>query len=202
MEQRIEPIIQLENVAGTDPAYVPGITPQESAEEAEREERTEGRDGDEAAAAAEKSAGAEEPSGEEPAEGRSGGTDAGADTDTAGAGEPEAADTADGTGDDTGEETAADDAGGPSFEVIDPLGAISAGRDGVTLRMDGEEVELDWEEIGAVEVTPPRIGRRFTVTFYTVDGPWFRGEVHAPTKEHLKKWDAELDEVLDAYFEG
>lgn len=30
---------------------------------------------------------------------------------------------------------------------------------------------------------------------------WFNAEVEAPARSSLKEWAAELDEVLDAYFE-
>lgn len=47
----------------------------------------------------------------------------------------------------------------------------------------------------------PRFGRRFTVTVHMSTRRWFNAEVEAPARSSLKGWVAELDAVLDAYFE-
>lgn len=99
------------------------------------------------------------------------------------------------------EATEAEEAGGPVFEVSDRRGSITADRDGVRFRLDDQEAEFRWDEIGAVEVTSPRFGRRFTVTVHLSTRRWFDAEVEAPARSLLKEWTAELDAVLDAYFE-
>lgn len=105
-----------------------------------------------------------------------------------------------------GEEAAADDteegAEGPVFEVSDRRGSIAADRDGVRFRLDDQEAEFLWEEIGAVEMKSARFGRRFTVTVHLSARRWFDAEVDAEARGQLKEWTAELDKVLDVYFEG
>ncbi|MFF3456779.1 hypothetical protein ACFYXH_21085 [Streptomyces sp. NPDC002730] len=96
----------------------------------------------------------------------------------------------------TGEEVS-----GPVFEVRDRRGSVRADRDGVRFRLDDEEAEFRWDEIGAVEVKSARFGRRFTVTVHLTTRRWFDAEVDAPARSLLKEWAAELDAVLDAYFE-
>ncbi|MFF4229327.1 hypothetical protein [Streptomyces sp. NPDC001820] len=90
---------------------------------------------------------------------------------------------------------------GPVFEVSDRRGAIVADRAGITFRLDAEEAEFSWDEIGAVEIDTPRFGRRFGVTVYVSDRRWFQVDVEAPSRGVLKEWAAELDTVLDARFE-
>ncbi|MEU0103585.1 hypothetical protein [Streptomyces sp. NPDC006267] len=117
--------------------------------------------------------------------------------------------TAEAKGDADGEpEAAKDDAAGdeaeegPVFEVSDRRGSIRVAREGIRFRLDDQEAEFGWDEIGAVETTPSRFGRRFTVTVHLSTRRWFNGEVEAGSRGELKGWPAELDTVLDAYFEG
>jgi hypothetical protein len=101
-------------------------------------------------------------------------------------------------------ETASDEAAadGPAFEVSDRRASIAVDRDGVRFTLDGEAADFRWDEIGAVEVGIPRFGRRFTVTVHTLTRRrQYHVDVDAPTRSGLKEWSAELDEVLDAYFE-
>ncbi|MDT3395134.1 hypothetical protein RKE29_00415 [Streptomyces sp. B1866] len=178
MEQRTGPITPPMPAAGTDPAYIPGLTPPPSggAEEAAAEERAEEHAPEDAAAEA-----ADAPvqlvEDAEEAE------------DAEDLAEPEGAP----------EDGGAD--GGPVFEAADRRSTIRADRAGVTLRLDGETAEFDWDEIGAVEIDTPRFGRRFSVTVYTTSRRWYQGDVDAPAKSALKEWTAQLDAVLDAYFE-
>ncbi|MBK3606227.1 hypothetical protein JHN62_32640 [Streptomyces sp. MBT54] len=100
------------------------------------------------------------------------------------------------------EPEAADDAeDGPVFEVSDRRGSIRVAREGVRFRLDDQEAEFGWDEIGAVETTPARFGRRFTVTVHLSSRRWFNAEVEAASRSELKSWPAELDKALDAYFE-
>ncbi|MFD7443873.1 hypothetical protein [Streptomyces sp. NPDC059909] len=100
------------------------------------------------------------------------------------------------------QEDPADDADdGPVFEVSDRRSTIVADRTGITLRLDGEEAEFGWDEIGAVEIDTPRFGRRFGVTVYISERRWFQADVEAPSRAVLKEWAADLDAVLDARFE-
>lgn len=183
MEQRIDPKTQPAYAAGTDPAYIPGLTApsiagaldavqEKTQEPAPEDAATEGPAAEEAAV-----------SGEAP--------------DVAEAG---ARDDGEKEGEEKGEhgEKAAD---GPVFEVSDRRGSITADRDGVRFTLDDQEADFRWDEIGAVEVKVPRFGRRFTVTVHMSTRRWFNAEVEAAARSSLKEWAQELDVVLDAYFE-
>ncbi|MFC9425853.1 hypothetical protein [Streptomyces sp. NPDC056987] len=219
MEQRIDPKIQTEFAAGTDPAYIPGLVapapPKPAGKEPGRagDETEEPAAADEAAAPATAEKGEEQPEAEQrPDEhdghdghGKRDGRDGPEERDAPGgrdedgerdpAAEKEPAE----DGPEDGTEAGLED--GPVFEVSDRRGSITADREGVRFRLDDQEAEFDWDEIGAVEVKTPRFGRRFTVTVHISSRRWFDAEVEAPAKNLLKQWEAELDEVLDAYFE-
>ncbi|MGA5473171.1 hypothetical protein ACPCUK_30900 [Streptomyces arboris] len=98
-----------------------------------------------------------------------------------------------------GEAEGAED--GPVFEISDRRGSIRVAREGVRFTLDDQEADFDWSEIGAVEMNPARFGRRFTVTVHLSTRRWFNAEVEAASRAQLKEWPAELDAVLDAYFE-
>ncbi|WAP57237.1 hypothetical protein [Streptomyces sp. S465] len=177
------------HTAGTDPGFVPGLTPPRPADvEEDAPDKAAERPQDEVAAEeeadreegvdAEEESGAEAPSGTE------------ADVTSALA-------SSDGEADDDGEE----EDGGVAFEVSDRRGAIRAGRRGVAFELDGEKAEFEWDEIGAVEVDTPRFGKRFGITVYTTNRRWYTADVEAPARKLLKEWTAELDAVLDEYFE-
>ncbi|WP_142212263.1 hypothetical protein [Streptomyces sp. SLBN-118] len=170
MEQRVDPNSPLEYAAGTDPAYIPGLTAPRSAESAESVEAEE----------------AQEPVTEPAAEPAA---DAAAPDDASVPDEEGAASEAD------------EGASGPVFEVEDRRGSIKADREGIRFRLDDQEAEFRWDELGAVEVKPARFGRRFTVTVHLTTRRWFDAEVEAPARSCLKEWTADLDAVLDAYFE-
>ncbi|MFG2925218.1 hypothetical protein ACGFYA_27385 [Streptomyces sp. NPDC048305] len=191
MEQRIDSTTKPEFAAGTDPAYIPGLTapvpertevdavpavPEGSEEpgHADAADALDGKRAEEAAAAPTAAEEAEADGGSAP--GRKG-----------------AARQAEAGGEDVED--------GPVFEVSDRRGSIRAAADGVRFRLDDQEAEFDWSEIGAVEVKTGRFGRRFTVTVHLSSRRWFNAEVEAGSRSDLKGWTAELDEVLDAYFE-
>ncbi|MER5629055.1 hypothetical protein [Streptomyces nitrosporeus] len=211
MEQRIDSNNKPEFAAGTDPAFIPGLTapapvlaegggtpgaPKEPEEpEASRAPAEAGTgavgaadvimDKEEAAnadKAPEKAGGAEEVEDSEGVEDHK---------DSEGAEDPE----------DSGKGEGSGRSGGPVFEVSDRRGAIRVDREGVRFQLDDQEAEFDWSEIGAVEVKTPRFGRRFTVTVHLSSRRWFNAEVEAGARKDLKTWTAELDEALDAYFE-
>ncbi|WP_372411195.1 hypothetical protein [Streptomyces luteireticuli] len=92
-------------------------------------------------------------------------------------------------------------ADGPVFEVSDRRGSITVDSTGVTFRLDDETAEFGWAEIGAVETGIPRFGRRFTVTVHTTRRRSYDADVEAPNRSLPKQWAAELDTVLDSYFE-
>ncbi|CAM5682326.1 putative protein OS=Streptomyces cyaneofuscatus OX=66883 GN=G3I52_03950 PE=4 SV=1 [Streptomyces cyaneofuscatus] len=98
-----------------------------------------------------------------------------------------------------GEAEGAED--GPVFEIGDRRGSIRVAREGIRFTLDDQEADFDWSEIGAVEMNPARFGRRFTVTVHLSSRRWFNAEVEAASRAQLKEWPAELDAVLDAYFE-
>ncbi|MEU4922407.1 hypothetical protein AB0G29_24030 [Streptomyces parvus] len=177
MEQSIDSNKKPEFAAGTDPAFIP--LPGLAAPAGTREPEAEPEAGPEAEEA-------HDEAGQAVAED-------GADR------EPEPADEAaavDGDGD-----ADADAEEGPVFEVSDRRGSIRVAREGVRFRLDDQEAEFGWDEIGAVETTPARFGRRFTVTVHLSSRRWFNAEVEAASRSELKGWPAELDKALDAYFE-
>ncbi|MFJ7088232.1 hypothetical protein ACIQU8_33965 [Streptomyces griseus] len=192
MEQSIDSNKKPEFAAGTDPAFIP--LPGLAAPVATRKPEAESEDGPEDAvpesgsdavseSASESESDRDDASGAAAAE-------AEADADT----EADAAEAEDGAEGDEAEE-------GPVFEVSDRRGSIRVAREGVRFRLDDQEAEFGWDEIGAVETTPARFGRRFTVTVHLSTRRWFNAEVEAASRGELKGWPAELDKVLDAYFE-
>ncbi|MDX2918077.1 MULTISPECIES: hypothetical protein [Streptomyces] len=182
MEQSIDSNKKPEFAAGTDPAFIPlpGLAapagtrePEPEAESQVGPEAAEFRDDEAEPAAAE------------------------GDADR----EPEAADGAAAVDGDAEAQADAEDRDGPVFEVSDRRGSIRVAREGVRFRLDDQEAEFGWDEIGAVETTPARFGRRFTVTVHLSSRRWFNAEVEAASRSELKSWPAELDKALDAYFE-
>ncbi|MEU1623888.1 hypothetical protein ABZ746_00785 [Streptomyces sp. NPDC020096] len=99
------------------------------------------------------------------------------------------------------EEESGQPADGPVFEVSDRRGSITVDHTGVSFRLDDELAEFPWDEVGAVEIDTPRFGRRFTVTVHTTGRRSYQADVEAPSRSLPKQWTAELDAVLDAYFE-
>ncbi|MFH9651064.1 hypothetical protein ACH4MT_09115 [Streptomyces anulatus] len=180
MEQSIDSNKKPEFAAGTDPAFIP--LPGLAAPVATRKPETESEAGPKDAAP-EAEAERDDDPGPEAAE---------ADADQ----EPEAA-ADDATAEAEGETVEE----GPVFEVSDRRGSIRVAREGVRFTLDDQEAEFHWDEIGAVETTPARFGRRFTVTVHLSSRRWFNAEVEAASRAELKGWPAELDTVLDAYFE-
>ncbi|MFG2561565.1 hypothetical protein [Streptomyces sp. NPDC048496] len=181
MEQRIDPNTQPAYAAGTDPAYIPGLTvpltvgPPEVEQEKTEEPAPEDAAPDDALA-----------------EGAPGGSAADSGSEEAKDGEQEEHEK-----DEKGDKGES----GPVFEVSDRRGSITADRGGIRFRLDDQEAEFLWDEVGAVEVKVPRFGRRFTVTVHMSSRRWFNAEVEAPARSNLKAWAEELDVVLDAYFE-
>jgi hypothetical protein len=179
VEQQIDPKPKIDIAAGTDPAFVPGLTGPPPAV----------KEGNEEAA---------EPEGKKP-EGKKPEAEptAVADADT------EAEAEADTDTDTDPQDTAPGDvpAEGPAFEASDRRGSIAADRSGVRFTLDDQAAEFTWAEIGAVEVKPARFGRRFTVTVHVAANRWFNADVEAPDRGRLKEWAEELDAVLDAHFE-
>ncbi|WP_406455881.1 hypothetical protein OG782_29010 [Streptomyces sp. NBC_00876] len=182
MEQRIDPNTQPAYAAGTDPAYIPGLTaPRTAAKADEDQEETETPAPEDAApddaveeAVSEDAASDGEPVAEQAAD-----------------------DEEDGHEDAPGE--GADD--GPSFEVSDRRGSIAADREGIRFTLDDQAADFRWDEIGAVELKPARFGRRFTITVHMSTRRWFNAEVEAAARSSLKEWTEGFDAVLDAYFE-
>ncbi|MFI6944595.1 hypothetical protein [Streptomyces sp. NPDC050422] len=198
MEQRIDPNTQPAYAAGTDPAYIPGLTaPRIAAKADEDPEQTEepapeGAAPDDAVveAASEDAA----PDGE-PVATKAADDEEDENEDEAGDGPSSEDEGADGP---SFEDEGAD---GPSFEVSDRRGSISADRTGIRFTLDDQEADFEWDEIGAVELKPARFGRRFTITVHISNRRWFNAEVEAAARSSLKEWTEGFDAVLDAYFE-
>ncbi|MEU8674841.1 hypothetical protein [Streptomyces sp. NPDC048560] len=180
MEQRIDSKTQPEFAAGIDPAFIPGLTAPVSARTEEDEEPADSPGADAAV--------------DGPAE------KAGEADEAAGSGEAAEAESGTGAEAEAGQD-AEDPSGGPVFEVSDRRGSIRADRTGIRFRLDDQEADFTWDEIGAVEVRTARFGRRFTVTVHVSSRRWFNAEVEAASRTALKEWPAQLDEALDAYFE-
>ncbi|MFJ7998262.1 hypothetical protein ACIQ7D_14100 [Streptomyces sp. NPDC096310] len=202
MEQRIDPKIQTEFAAGTDPAYIPGlVAPSPPRPEETGPGRAEDESEEPAVADDDATAQAKAEKGEEQPEQQKQQDEADEPDESEGSEGPDDQDEKGGRAEAGGPEGEPAPEDGPVFEVSDRRGSITADREGVRFRLDDQEAEFDWDEIGAVEVTTPRFGRRFTVTVHTSARRWFDAEVEAPSKKLLKEWEAELDVVLDAYFE-
>ncbi|MFI8203288.1 hypothetical protein [Streptomyces sp. NPDC085937] len=90
---------------------------------------------------------------------------------------------------------------GPVFEASDRRAAIVADHRGVRLKLDDQECEFRWDEIGAVETETARFGKRYTVTVHTPDRRWYPLEIDADSRSRFAEWDTALDAVLDRYFD-
>ncbi|WP_097869793.1 hypothetical protein [Streptomyces sp. rh34] len=188
MEQSIDSNKKPEFAAGTDPAFIP--LPGLAAPVATRKPEPESEAGPEDAAPASGS----DTETEREDEALAAAAEADADREPEAEAGDAAAEAESGAEDDAVEE-------GPVFEVSDRRGSIRVAREGVRFTLDDQEAEFHWDEIGAVETTPARFGRRFTVTVHLSSRRWFNAEVEAASRAELKGWPAELDTVLDAYFE-
>ncbi|NBM19161.1 hypothetical protein [Streptomyces sp. GC420] len=189
MEQRTGQNFPPVTVAVTDPAYIPGLTAPSPAatEDAVRDEAPEGLSGtgaetSKAAETLEADTQEEAPAAKTAEAGTPGRAVAGSESES----ESES------------DEDAMSD--GPAFTASDFRGSIAADRSGVRFRLDDQEAEFDWEEIGAVEVTTSRFGRRLTVTVHMAGNRWYPADIDAD-KARVKEWTEQLDAVLDAYFQ-
>ncbi|MEV7126198.1 hypothetical protein [Streptomyces sp. NPDC093260] len=176
--------------AGFDPAFIPGLTPPAAADPADGGPGAEPEETPSAAAGTTSSAAVPEDAVPEAAGAKA------AEAADAGTESVEEAGTTEGA--DPGAEAAAD---GPVFEAADRRARILADHRGVRLSLDDQECEFRWDEIGAVETETPRFGKRFTVTVHTPERRWYPIEIEAPARSRFAEWEAQLDAVLDAYFE-
>ncbi|WP_086723558.1 hypothetical protein [Streptomyces carpinensis] len=182
MEQRIGSSSQpLKNEpvtgAGFDPAFVPGLTGPASASPESEDSAPQPQDAAPEAEEARPEAGSPDPA--RTAEAEEAAVDG-----------PEESDAADEGPD------------GPVFEAADRRARIVADHRGVRLSLDDQECEFRWDEIGAVETETPRFGKRFTVTVHTPERRWYPIEIEAPARSRFGEWEAQLDAVLDAYFDN
>ncbi|MGW4101930.1 hypothetical protein [Streptomyces sp. NPDC004976] len=173
MEQRIGSSSQPLEGAGFDPAFIPGLTSPATGREEDAKAK------------------ADDPADDTAAEAAEGPTDDSADSEAA-----EAAEVREDAGENP--EPAPD---GPVFEASDRRARIIADHSGVRLRLDDQECEFRWDEIGAVETETARFGKRFTVTVHTPDRRWYPLEIEADSRGRFTEWDTGLDAVLDAYFD-
>ncbi|MEV5488057.1 hypothetical protein AB0L47_08610 [Streptomyces bobili] len=188
MEQRIGSSSQPLEGAGFDPAFIPGLTspvtaaakdakPKDAKPEAAQPEDAKPEDAKpEVASASEPAAAAGESK----------------------RAESEGTESVDAESEDPESGEASD---GPVFEAADRRARIVADSRGVRLRLDEEECEFRWEEIGAIETEVPRFGKRLTITVHTPDRRWYPIEIEATARDRFKEWDEQLDAVLDAYFD-
>lgn len=183
VEQRIGSKSQPLDAAAVNPAYIPGLTSPAKAEP--KDAVVEDAAPDEAASeeAVVEDAAPETPVAEKaPAE-------------------PEEEATSESDSDSDSEPEPEPDPDGPVFEASDRRASIKADHSGVHLRLDDQEAEFRWDEIGAVETESPRFGKRFTITVHTPDRRWYPIEIEATARARFKEWEDQLDAVLDAYFE-
>ncbi|MGW5970850.1 hypothetical protein [Streptomyces sp. NPDC055186] len=190
MEQRIGSSSQPLEGAGFDPAFIPGLTAPASGRKADVKDEVEPEDPKAASeqADADTAAESEKASPEKPEA-----ADASDASDAA-----DASDGSDAASDASEEESAPD---GPVFEASDRRARIVADHSGVRLRLDDQECEFRWDEIGAVETETARFGKRYTVTVHTTERRWYPLEIEAASRSRFAEWDTELDAVLDAYFD-
>ncbi|MET7906712.1 hypothetical protein ACFYS7_21340 [Streptomyces avermitilis] len=225
MEQRIGSNSQPLDVAAVDPAFIPGLTPTVSAEPKSTAEPEGAAEPEKAAEAADEASSEDKTSEEAPAgeaaEEPSPAKDPAKESSKASAkdsdeAEEEPAEEADDEADSEGldsegldsespdsesPDSEGPDSEGPAFEASDRRASIVADRRGVRLRLDDQEAEFRWDEIGAVETESPRFGKRFTITVHTPDRRWYPIEIEASARSRFKEWETKLDEVLDAYFQ-
>ncbi|MFE8966869.1 hypothetical protein ACFYMR_15870 [Streptomyces albogriseolus] len=172
--------------AGFDPAFIPGLTAPATGREEDAKDTKDapGTDGDGTVADAATEAAPEAEESEKPG-------------DSPAVEAVEAVEAAEESEDDE-PEPAPD---GPVFEASDRRAALVADHRGVRLRLDDQECEFRWDEIGAVETETARFGKRYTVTVHTPDRRWYPLEIDADSRRRFAEWDAALDKVLDAYFD-
>ncbi|MCX4611461.1 MULTISPECIES: hypothetical protein [Streptomyces] len=184
MEQRIGSKSQPLDAAAVNPAYIPGLTSPAKAEPKD---------------AAVEEAASEETASEEAASEEAVVEDAAPETAVAEEASAEPEEEATSASDSDSEPEP--DPDGPVFEASDRRASIKADHSGVRLRLDDQEAEFRWDEIGAVETESPRFGKRFTITVHTPDRRWYPIEIEATARARFKEWEDQLDAVLDAYFE-
>ena len=198
VEQRIGSSSQPLEGAGFDPAFVPGLTA--PAVSSDQPEDKKPRDAEPEDAKAEKPAAPEEPNeseGPEGPEASDGEESSVAKVDVTKA-DVEKAVAEDDDEDDADEGSSED---GPVFEASDRRAEIVADEKGVRLRLDDQNCEFRWDEIGAIETESPRFGKRFTITVHTPDRRWYPIEIEASARSRFAEWETQLDAVLDAYFD-
>ncbi|MER5403426.1 hypothetical protein [Streptomyces sp. NPDC002769] len=196
MEQRIGSKSQPLDAAAVNPAYIPGLTspakaePKDAAVEETASEET----------ASEETA-SEETASEEAVSEEAVVEDAAPETPAAEKASAEPGEEATSESDSDSGPEPEPDPDGPVFEASDRRASIKADHSGVHLRLDDQEAEFRWDEIGAVETESPRFGKRFTITVHTPDRRWYPIEIEATARARFKEWEDQLDAVLDAYFE-
>lgn len=213
VEQRIGSNNQPLAAAAVDPSHIPGLTAPVSVKKEKQEEPedikptepvepTETEEPDEAAPERDEPAAAEKPSlAKASAERTSADDEADSEDDDTDEDEDDDAGADSDTPDAEAEEAAEEVTDGPVFEASDRRAKIVADSRGVRLRLDDQECEFGWDEIGAIETESPRLGKRFTVTVHTPDSRWYPIEIEAKAKSEHAAWEKQIDEVLDAYFD-
>lgn len=197
MEQRIGSNNQPLAAAAVDPSHIPGLTAPLSVKKEKQEEPEDIRPTESAEPAETDEADEAAPTRDEPSTSGKPAAEAEAESEAAAETEAEEGDEDDDAEDAAGEATP----DGPVFEASDRRAKIIADADGVRLRLDDQECEFTWDEIGAIETESPRFGKRFTITVHTPDRRWYFLEIEARAKSEHAAWEKQIDEVLDAYFD-
>lgn len=197
VEQRIGSNNQPLAAAAVDPSHIPGLTAPLSVKKEKQEEPEDIRPTESAEPAETDEADEAAPTRDEPSTSGKPAAEAEAESEAAAETEAEEGDEDDDAEDAAGEATP----DGPVFEASDRRAKIIADADGVRLRLDDQECEFTWDEIGAIETESPRFGKRFTITVHTPDRRWYFLEIEARAKSEHAAWEKQIDEVLDAYFD-
>ncbi len=188
VEQRIGSNNQPLAAAAVDPSHIPGLTAPVSVKKEKQEEPEDIKPTESAEPAETGEADEAAPARDEPS--------------TSGKPSAEAEAEAAAEEDDEAEGAAGEAApDGPVFEAADRRAKIIADASGVRLRLDDQECDFTWDEIGAIETESPRFGKRFTITVHTPDRRWYFLEIEAKAKSEHAAWEKQIDEVLDAYFD-
>ncbi|MFF3885019.1 hypothetical protein [Streptomyces sp. NPDC001914] len=202
MEQRIGSKSQPLDAAAVNPAYIPGLTSPVPAEPKDAVVETGEAAAEETVSeeAVSEEAVSEEAVSEETVSGEKASDDAASEaaSDEAASDEAPAAEIPEEA---EAEEESGPAPDGPVFEASDRRASIRADHSGVRLRLDDQEAEFRWDEIGAVETESPRFGKRYTITVHTPERRWYPIEIEANARARFKEWEEQLDAVLDAYFE-
>ncbi|MFC9915359.1 serine/threonine-protein kinase [Streptomyces sp. NPDC127197] len=80
--------------------------------------------------------------------------------------------------------------------ISDRTASLTADSAGITLQVDGTEVDFDWPEIAALTYVPSRWGNRLTVTIRLHDGTSYPCELNARRAAQRDEWIDRLNDLV------